>query len=204
MGYPGVELTWKPGSDDNWISYYEVFRNGTGIDKVAKGTYYFDHSAGADPAAKYEVRTVDGAANVSSKVAADGPAARPSRIVDDASSDLRCTGAWKRQSGLQPAHAGTLSSSNQKGATVELAFEGKRVLWFAKLGADGGQAAVSIDGSPAETVDTYSADDIWGVYVYRKEFASAGPHTLRITVLGRRGARAKEAFVAIDGFRVEP
>ncbi len=205
MGYPGIELTWNPAGDDNWISYYEVFRNDAAIDKVAKGVYYFDHSAGADLAAKYEIRTVDGAGNASSKAAAHGPAARPSRIVDDApSGGIRYAGPWKHQSGLQPAHAGTLSSSNQKGATAELAFEGKRVLWFAKLGADSGQAAVSIDGLPAETVDTYSADDIWGVCVYRKELPSAGPHTLRITVLGQRGPRAKDAAVAIDGLRVEP
>ena len=60
MGYPGIELTWTPAHDDNWISYYEIFRNGRSIDKVAKGTYYFDHSAGADLAARYEVSTVDG------------------------------------------------------------------------------------------------------------------------------------------------
>ena len=51
MGYPGVELAWKPGTDDNWVSCYEVFRDGALIDKVAHGTYYFDHSVGADPAA---------------------------------------------------------------------------------------------------------------------------------------------------------
>ena len=48
MGFPGVELTWKAGADDNWVSYYEIFRDGVSIDKVAKGTYDFDHSAGAD------------------------------------------------------------------------------------------------------------------------------------------------------------
>ena len=85
MGYPGVELTWKPGTDNNWISYYEVFRDGVAIDKVAKGTYYFDHSAGADLAAQYEVRTVDGAGNASPPAAAAGPGgqARP-RSFDDA------------------------------------------------------------------------------------------------------------------------
>ncbi len=60
MGYPGIELTWKPGTDDNWVSYYTVLRNGVAIDKVAKGTYYFDHSAGADLHARYELQTVDG------------------------------------------------------------------------------------------------------------------------------------------------
>ena len=38
MGYPGVELTWKPGTDDNWVSYYQILRNGAAIDRVAKGS----------------------------------------------------------------------------------------------------------------------------------------------------------------------
>jgi len=45
MGFPGVELTWRPGSDDNWLSHYEVLRDGEVIDVVAKGTFAFDHSA---------------------------------------------------------------------------------------------------------------------------------------------------------------
>jgi len=203
MGFPGVEVTWKPGTDDNWVSYYEVFRNGAAIDKVAKGTYYFDHSAGADPAARYEVCTVDGAGNASAKVAGVGPAAEPARIVDDApAAHLSYVGDWQHEAGLQPAHAGTLTMSNREGAAVELAFEGSRVLWFSKLGANGGKAAVRVDGGPAEVVDTYSADDIWGVCVYRKQFP-AGRHTLEITVLGQHGPRANDSLVAVDGFRVE-
>jgi hypothetical protein len=78
------------------------------------------------------------------------------------------------------------------------------VLWFSKLGADAGKAAVSVDDAPPETIDTYSADDIWGVCVYRKEFPTAGRHTLKITVLGQHGPRAKDSSIAIDGFRIEP
>jgi len=78
------------------------------------------------------------------------------------------------------------------------------VLWFAKLGADAGKAAVSVDDGAAEIVDTYSADDIWGVCVYRKEFAHTGRHTLKITIFGEHGPRAKDSIVSIDGFRVEP
>ena len=114
-----------------------MLRDGVAIDRVAKGTYYFDHSAGADPAAS-------------------------------------------------------------------ITFEGRRVLWFPKLGAQGGKAAVSVDGAPAEMVDIYSADDIWGVCVYRKEFTAPGRHTLEIKVLGEHGPRAKGSLVAIDGFRIEP
>jgi hypothetical protein len=205
MGYPGVELTWKRATDENWLSYYDVFRDGKAIDRVAKGLYYFDHSAGADLAAKYEVRAVDASGNVSANVAAVGPDAKPARVVDDApDGGAAFTGTWQRQTDLLPAHSGTLATSNAKGATASLTFNGKKVLWFSKLGANAGKAAVSIDGGAAEVVDTYSADDIWGVCVFCKEFASPGPHTLTITVLGQHGPRATDSAVAIDGFRVEP
>lgn len=125
--------------------------------------------------------------------------------MDDApGGGLAYSGPWRSQAGLLPAYAGTLTTSNQPGAAVSLVFDGKRVLWFSKLGAEGGRATVSIDDGPAESVDTYSADDIWDVCVYRKEFSAAGPHTLRITVLGQHGPRAKGSTVAIDGFRIEP
>jgi hypothetical protein len=138
------------------------------------------------------------------KVPATGPSAKPARVVDSApGAGVTYTGSWQHQSNLQPAYAGTLSSSKEKGATAEITFEGRRVLWFAKHGPDGGKAAVSVDDAPAEIIDTYSADDIWGVCVYRKEFPRAGRHTLRITVLGEHGPRAKDSLVPIDGFRTE-
>ena len=205
MGYPGVELTWNAGTDNNWLSYYEVFRDGVAIDRVAKGLYYFDHSAAADPAAKYEIHAVDGAGNTSKAISAAGPAAKRSRVIDDAPGNgIAYTGAWQPKTGLQPASFGTITASHQKGATVTVAVNGRRILWFAKLGADAGKAAVSVDGGPAEIVDAYSADDIWGVCVFRKKFATPGPHTLQITVLGEHGPRATDSTVTIDGFRVEP
>jgi hypothetical protein len=203
MGYPGVELAWKPGADDNWVSYYEVFRDGAVLDKVAHGCFYFDHSAGADPAAAYAVRTVDGAGNVSKSISTAAHVANRATVIDDAqSTGLTYTGGWKHQTDLQPAHHGTISLCDQKGAAVELPVAGRRVLWFAKLGATCGKAKVSVDGEPAEIVDTYSADDIWGVCVWRKQLP-AGRHTLRITVLGERGPRAVGTAVHLDGVRVE-
>src|ERR1035437_5073159 len=131
MGYPGVGLNWKPGTDDNWVSYYEVFRDGAALDKVAKGTFYFDHSAGADLAANYEIRTVDGAGNVSARVAAQGPVARPAKVFDDAAGDsIKFGGEWKHEDNLLLTHDHTLSASNQKGASAELSFNGRTVLVF--------------------------------------------------------------------------
>ena len=206
MSYPGVEITWEAGSDDHWVSYYEVFRDSLFLDKVAKGTYYFDHSAGADPAAKYEVRTVDGAGLRSGLVAAGGPESNRALVIDDAAdSGIEFQGSWQREKYLQPAYLGTISRSNEKGARFKFEFEGTKFTWFTKLGDDGGKAAISIDGQPDIVVDTYSADDIWGVGLFSKTFPSAGKHTVKISVLGQPpddfGAGT---FVYLDGIQVEP
>jgi hypothetical protein len=149
----------------------------------------------------YEVRTVDGAGNASDRAAARGPSGKPAALVVD-DTEMRFTGDWRHQTDLQPAHDGTISVSNQQGASAEMTFQGGRVLWFSKLGADCGKAEVSIDGGPSEAVDTYSADDIWGVCVYRKELPP-GRHTIRIAVTGTHGPLAADSFVYVDGLRVE-
>jgi len=206
MGQPGVEVSWQPATDDHWLSYYEVYRNGAALDKVAKGTFFFDHSAGADLAAVYEVLAVDGAGNRSPRALATGETAEPAHVFDTRSADTESggfsfTGAWEHLTGLQPAHAGTLAISDQKGATANLAFGGTRVLLFGKLGPDCGKAAIRIDGGEAETVDTFSADDIWGVCLYRRDLP-AGRHVLRLEVLGEHGPRATGDRVHLDGIRV--
>ena len=82
---------------------------------MAKGTFYFDHSAGADLAARYEIRTVDGAGNVSARVVAKGPAARPADVIDDApGGGIKFSGEWKHENNLLLTHDHTLSASNQK------------------------------------------------------------------------------------------
>jgi hypothetical protein len=70
LGTQGIEVAWLPGLDNNWISYYEVLRNGVVIGKSAKGEFYFDYREGHDLEAEYQVRTVDGDGNRSPLVAA--------------------------------------------------------------------------------------------------------------------------------------
>jgi hypothetical protein len=202
MGWPGVELAWEPGTDNNWVSYHEVLRDDIVLDKIAKGAFYFDHSAGADVAAQYTIRTVDGSGNSSAGVAAVGPDSRRATVVDDAiGGGIAFTGNWERKSGLVPAHAGTLASSAEKEAAAEFRFEGRKILLFSKLGADCGKALIRIDDNLPEMVDTYSADDIWGVCIFQKE-VPAGRHTLHIEVLGEHSERAKGSVVNVDGIRV--
>ena len=205
MGYPGIEITWKPGKDDQWVSYYEILRDGTVLDKVAKGTFYFDHSVGADLGASYEIRTVDAAGNKSKNITAKGSNPKPAQIIDDASAPpLVFSGLWEKQEKQSPAHAGTITRSKTRGATFEVPIDGKSVLLFVKLGPEGGKAEVRIDDGAPEVIDTYSADDIWGICIYKKAFSHAGRHTLRLTVLGEHHPRGSDNFVSLDGLRIAP
>ncbi len=72
LGVEGIELSWSPSHDDNWISYYEIRKNQKVIGRAAKGTFFFDHSDSArnDIDASFEVAAVDGDGNRSPSVAA--------------------------------------------------------------------------------------------------------------------------------------
>ena len=76
LGTQGIEIAWSPSQDDNWISYYEVHKDGKLIGKTAQGTFFFDHSAGArnDIAKHFEVVAVDGDGNHGPATAAQATA----------------------------------------------------------------------------------------------------------------------------------
>ena len=65
IGHGGIGVYWSPGTDNNWISCYEVRRDGKILDKVAIGNYYFDHAEGWEGRHEYAVRTIDGDGNAS-------------------------------------------------------------------------------------------------------------------------------------------
>jgi hypothetical protein len=65
IGYSGIGVYWSAGSDDNWVSCYEVRRGRRNLGKVSTGTSYFDHSPGWNLNEDYAVRTIDGDGNTS-------------------------------------------------------------------------------------------------------------------------------------------
>jgi hypothetical protein len=79
LGVQGIEVTWRPSHDDNWISYYEIHKNGKLIGKTAKGSFFFDHSDSArnDIDASFEVAAIDGDENRSPAVIAEMTAGEP-------------------------------------------------------------------------------------------------------------------------------
>lgn len=200
MGYPGVELKWSKSRDNNWVSYYAIYRDGELIDKASKGLYYFDHSAGADVTALYEVQAYDGAGNASERVTATGKEGTPAIVIDDRSPEIIYWGQWNRLI-QEPAHRRTLSASNVAGDMVEMDFDGSEIRWYSKLGDNCGIALVNIDGGKDEVVDTYAADDVWGVCVFRKK-VKPGAHRICIVISGENNLNSKDTYVHIDGFQI--
>ncbi len=78
LGVQGIELHWSPSHDNNWLSYYDILKNGAPVGRSAKGTFFFDHSHTArhELDRLYEVVAVDGDGNRS-------PAATAKEIPGD-------------------------------------------------------------------------------------------------------------------------
>ena len=203
MGYGGVELSWLPATDNNWVSYYEVFRNGAVIDKVSKGAYYFDHSLGSDLAAKYEVRAVDGSGNPSDRALATGQRTSGDLIVDDANQNLKYSGnGWKHEDHVWQVYAGTQSRTRQAADAVEFGFEGNRITWYGSLGESMGKADVFVDGKYDRTADCFDADEIPNVALYARTFGADGKHKINVVARGDHQWRASDNWVVVDGFKV--
>jgi hypothetical protein len=96
LGIQGIELSWLSGTDDHWISYYEVLKNGRLIGKVAIGNFFFDHSDSArnDMNAVFEIRTVDGDGNRSQAVTAQKTGNQPQ--IYEALGDFSATQSGKQ------------------------------------------------------------------------------------------------------------
>ncbi|MFD0715465.1 alpha-galactosidase [Paenibacillus sp. GCM10027626] len=148
----GVELTWNEGTDNNWVSYYEIERNGVAIDKVSKGTFYF--LPDGDIGDSYRIRTVDGDGNVSSYVGASlvpgGPAAPPAVEIPNyyqASHDFGSVQGEKGWSYLQQ-YAPSASWTNMK-------WDGANGLW------QGNETYARISGNWMHPGNDYHAVRKW-------------------------------------------
>jgi hypothetical protein len=200
VNYPGVDVTWTAGSDDNWISYYQVYRDGVPIGRVSKGRYYYDHTPGASQYSTYQVQTVDGAGTKSAMTASTPAHGNEAVVVDDPG--LVYSGFTHRvdQDG---SFQGTLSSSSSTSDSATMSFTGSAVTLYVKLGPDQGKAQVKIDGTTDATIDLYAPDVVdVSVPIYSKTWSSAGAHTITIVPDGTHQTQSSGNEVSIDGLQV--
>ncbi|TDE11146.1 hypothetical protein E1269_09740 [Jiangella asiatica] len=113
------------------------------------------------------------------------------------------SGAWA-SGAWDGAYGGTRHYSNARGAAAELTFQGTGVALMTQLRPGHGIALVSVDGGPAEEVDTYSATAQERVLAWERSELPAGEHTVRVEVSGDADPAASNAWVVIDAVVVTP
>lgn len=141
---------------------------------------------------QFAVRAVDGAGNAGSW--ATGAVFRQQRLTERTSA-LTTSAGWTVRTWDGYLGRGGLRSGTA-GATATLRFTGSQVAWIAPRSASRGAAEVSVDGIRVATVSLYHPTVALKQVVFRHAWPAAGPHTVRIRVVGTPG----HPSVDIDGF----
>lgn len=105
---------------------------------------------------------------------------------DDASPTISYAGTWAHTGPSAQTtgdYNGTISSSQEKGASASVSFTGTTVQWIGEKGPTGGTAEVYLTTVPVATVDEYAATPEDQQLVFSKTVTS-GAHTLKIEVTG--------------------
>jgi hypothetical protein len=126
-----------------------------------------------------------------------GTPADPLRRYSEKSARITYLGSWRSASHWR--YAGDAARyATAAGASATFTFSGKRLVWYGPVGPTRGQARVSIDGVPVRTVNLYSRTFTAHKAVFSTSWATPGPHTIVIEVVGTAG----RPYVAIDEFTV--
>lgn len=120
--------------------------------------------------------------------------ARPARhAYSEKSSLILYEGRWKPASYARYV-GGAVAYSTTKGASASFTFTGSKVVWYGPVGPTRGKARVFVDGQLIRTVDLHDVSFDPRRAVFRKHWANAAEHTLKIVVVGTTG----HPYVAID------
>jgi len=121
---------------------------------------------------------------------------RAARMEED-NIDFAYTGAWTTETAGSRS-AGSSMDSSQTSATVELTFNGAKVVWLATKTPASGRGRVYLDGLAQADIDLYSAANDYQAAVWRKTGLAKGSHTISIEVLGTKEASSSGFGVDVD------
>ncbi|KAG8787406.1 hypothetical protein FRC12_015594 [Ceratobasidium sp. 428] len=135
-----------------------------------------------------------------------GPAASsvPSEalFVDSTSSDLIFTGNWTTDSSdTQWAYyGGSITRSQTPGSTITFKFTGTAVWYYAAMfNRFSGTANISLDGGPADVINTHAGHALLQRLLWSKTGLSDGEHTVVLEHVG-----TESTFANLDFFRYLP
>ncbi len=96
----------------------------------------------------------------------------------------------------------SFAQSDAPGSAINVAFEGNRLAWYAKIGPDYGKARVSLDGGDPVEIDLYSPTVLYKQPVYQTGMLGDGVHSLSIYCAGEKNTRSTGCCISADRFDV--
>lgn len=142
---------------------------------------------------RFRVRAVD-TANVVGEWAESAPHWMSTAQESDRAVAL--AGAWQMvdDSAAFGRHRATTTTA---GDSATFTFTGSQVAWVARLGPQGGQASVAVDGGTATNVDLHRAATTSRKVVYVASWPTVGVHTITLTATSADTAVDVDAFVVL-------
>jgi hypothetical protein len=141
---------------------------------------------------RYRVRATDKTGLVAAY--AYGPSFQ-ARVSDQTSALVTYTGSWATGS-WSSYFGGSVRYSSSAGASATYSFTSSSVAWIAVKGPTRGSAQVYVDGVLKATINLNATSTTARAQVYATNWATVGPHTLRIVVVS--GRVDIDAFVRFD------
>jgi hypothetical protein len=129
------------------------------------------------------------------------PTTQTVRLEDD---DLRVvfSGTWRHR--WNTASSGwSHRSSNTKGSSFRVRFDGTGVTLLSPKAPDGGVARISLDGSVVATVSLYAAERQYAQEVWAVTGLSPGEHTLLVTCSGTKEPASTGTWIVLDALVME-
>jgi hypothetical protein len=124
---------------------------------------------------------------------------RAQTVLEESNAAVRAAWAVTKS---RSAFGGSYVSEHLAGASASWTFSGTSVTWWSVIGPAQGKARVFVDGVRKATVDNYAAATKFHVARTVKGLSNKR-HTLKIVVLGVKGAKAGTGtFIAVDAFTV--
>ncbi len=102
----------------------------------------------------------------------------------------------------QEASAGSLTSTDETGASVTYEFTGTGVDWITTTSAIQGIASVTLDGGTPELIDLHSESTVYQQSAWTSDALEAGTHTLVIAWTGTKNENSSGTTIGVDALDV--
>jgi fibronectin type 3 domain-containing protein len=150
----------------------------------------------------YRVTSVDASGNESVKspsAAATTPLS--TGTVDNTARAMQYGTSWATSPDSHDS-GGSYATGTATGASASLTFSGTGIKWLTRTNSYSGIAQVSIDGTPVQKIDLYSATQAFQQPVFSNLNLADGTHVIKVERTGTLNPRSTGRGISVDAFQV--